>query len=640
MYNKAELETKFLQAAAQGRNRDLRVLLSNGQVDVNCADKEGRTAVIYAACKGQGESVGIILSAKAAADVQDDYGCSALHYAAASLSEPCIRNLLQYNADPMLLDCFGRTPLSLAVQAAPRKSDREAAQCIALLVKATLARGKATEGTDAPRIMDAALVSYALGVGDYPATIGVLAELGAHVTLPDEHGRSPLYHAVVHHRPNSIRELLGRGCSWVAHEGRQLNALHVAAVQGSLPVVRTLTDAARKAGVLSDLLSGTDAVGFTPLHYACGQGHADLASVLCSVGAAVDAPDAVNGLTPLQVALLSGKALVAEALLKAGASVEARDGKGRSVLHAACGCDGNDEAIAALLSRLVEAGADVSMVDHEGLTCAHMAAMKGSVALLKALGGLGADLAATDHEGRMALHWAAFAGFIDAFAHLSQLVRDGQGEPALCLTKSGRSPLHLAAQGRPELLATMLEMGYEPHINTPDTLEGQTPLHLASECGDPDCVALLVDTAQCLVDVPDKEGRTALHVASAGGHVGCLRILLDKGASIKARSKNGYAPIHYAAEAGNAQTCLLLAREGHDLDVTVPKGERTALHLAASKGHTLCAVSMVRMGADALKLDAVGRTPTAVALQHGFKDTAKTLEDELRRVRNFDATMS
>lgn len=89
-----------------------------------------------------------------------------------------------------------------------------------------------------------------------------------------------------------------------------------------------------------------------------------------------------------------------------------------------------------------------------------------------------------------------------------------------------------------------------------------------------------------------------------------------------------------AAEAGNAQTCLLLAKEGSDLNHAVPKGMRTALHLAAAKGHTLAAISLVRMGCDASVGDELGRTPVAVALQNGYKETAKEIEHEQRRVRN------
>lgn len=61
--------------------------------------------------------------------------------------------------------------------------------------------------------------------------------------------------------------------------------------------------------------------------------------------------------------------------------------------------------------------------------------------------------------------------------------------------------------------------------------------------------------------------------------------------------------------------------------------ERTALHLAAAKGKTLAGLALVRLGLDINKEDAVGRTAIAVAVASGYKECARALEDEARRLK-------
>lgn len=56
-----------------------------------------------------------------------------------------------------------------------------------------------------------------------------------------------------------------------------------------------------------------------------------------------------------------------------------------------------------------------------------------------------------------------------------------------------------------------------------------TPLQLASQHGQSDCVRLLIEKGAD-VNLKDRENWTPLHLASACGHLDCIQLLLDNGA--------------------------------------------------------------------------------------------------------------
>ena len=47
----------------------------------------------------------------------------------------------------------------------------------------------------------------------------------------------------------------------------------------------------------------------------------------------------------------------------------------------------------------------------------------------------------------------------------------------------------------------------------------------------------------------DKAGWTALHCACQQGHMECARLLLEHGLKVRAKSVEGFEPIHLAAQA-------------------------------------------------------------------------------------------
>jgi len=101
--------------------------------------------------------------------------------------------------------------------------------------------------------------------------------------------------------------------------------LMIASIQGNLPLVKTL--------VLSNKAM-VDHIGWTPLHYACTNGHLEVAQFLLANGAAVDSLS-LNNTTPLMMAVQSGNEQLVKLLLDKGADLQLRNAVGLSAIDIA-----------------------------------------------------------------------------------------------------------------------------------------------------------------------------------------------------------------------------------------------------------------------------------------------------------------
>ena len=101
--------------------------------------------------------------------------------------------------------------------------------------------------------------------------------------------------------------------------------LMFAALYGQLAEVKTLVDQKQVP---------VNRPGWTPLHYACTNGHYDIALFLLDKGAVVDALSP-NETTPLMMAIRAGNIQLARLLLDRGADIRLRNQQGYSAIDAA-----------------------------------------------------------------------------------------------------------------------------------------------------------------------------------------------------------------------------------------------------------------------------------------------------------------
>ena len=107
--------------------------------------------------------------------------------------------------------------------------------------------------------------------------------------------------------------------------------------------------------------------GFSPLHAACSNGHAECVRVLLAAGAPVGVRDS-RGETALMTAARTGAPECARVLVAAGARIDVVNGVGDSPLHAAAR-GGRAECITLLL----DAGADRNVLNHKEKTAEDVA---------------------------------------------------------------------------------------------------------------------------------------------------------------------------------------------------------------------------------------------------------------------------
>ena len=73
-------------------------------------------------------------------------------------------------------------------------------------------------------------------------------------------------------------------------------------------------------------------IRYTPLAYACQEGHVSIAKALIEAGASLDTKTKMYGQTPLHLAVYSGKIDLVRLLVRSGAQVDPKDNDGSTPL--------------------------------------------------------------------------------------------------------------------------------------------------------------------------------------------------------------------------------------------------------------------------------------------------------------------
>ncbi|EAU31811.1 predicted protein [Aspergillus terreus NIH2624] len=218
-------------AVENGHKAIVRCLLGTDRVDIDARDREGLTALSWAAAKGDFNAVTTLLERGARPDNVDGEGRTPLAWATTNghsrvarhlLKQPgvdpnttdsnhesilriavkqeataLVRDLLKHGADPTICDDMGRTPLSVAAERGYTKT------VLVLLDDGTPRR---TWSGRAHAIPDGA---------ECPCPSGrfIRAGRGRAIDTPDKFGRTPLFFATLHAHEDIVRALLSRGSS-------------------------------------------------------------------------------------------------------------------------------------------------------------------------------------------------------------------------------------------------------------------------------------------------------------------------------------------------------------------------------------------------------------------------------------------
>jgi ankyrin repeat protein len=221
---------------------------------------------------------------------------------------------------------------------------------------------------------------------------------------------------------------------------------------------------------------------------------------------------------------------VIELYLKAGMSPNARDARGKPAI------------VAVLAGGKLFSGNDLGSMEH--------ALLKERFDVLKYLLEAGADPSAANKDGITALHEAAV---YPAFAPAIKMLVKAGAQVDVPEAKYHFSPLHLAAlKGNVEGVRELLAQGARP-----DSLANQsfTPLMLALNAGNQAIADLLLKDGADPLKQTDG-GKSCLHFAAESAPADSIKQLLARGASLTAVDGSGKTPLQMAQEKNRDQAIL------------------------------------------------------------------------------------
>lgn len=468
----------LVQAASDDGKAAL-ALLSDG-ADANARGEDGTTALHWAAYRDDVELARALIAAGADADVVNDYGSTPLSEAAEIGNPKMIRLLLGAGADAERANADGETPLMVVSR---------------------------TNGVEAARL---------------------LVDAGADVNRAETwRGQTPLMWAAAQSEPAMVRFLLESGAE---------------------PNVRsTANEWARQVSGESRRMYRPKG-GLTPLLFAAREGCADCIEALLEGGADPDLTNPDN-VTPLFIAIDNSHMDAAKVLIESGANLDKWDWWGRTALfaavdqHAVPGGGRADRRSAdetlpiEIIDLLLAHGANPdlqlkmsapyrSIVDDRGcdsmlktgMTPLLLAAKTFDVAAMQPLLEAGANFSLPNQDGVLPIHAAAGLGS-------SSCDPRGYGPGIPHYETADVQQASIAA------LRVLIDAGADVNAQAPEVSgvggggrfgggrTGQTALFGAVTWGWNDVVRFLVDQG-ARIDIADANGRTAYDTAIGGGRRG------------------------------------------------------------------------------------------------------------------------
>ena len=215
------------------------------------------------------------------------------------------------------------------------------------------------------------------------------------------------------------------------------------------------------------------------------------------------------------------------------------------------------------VSRLLRAGANVSLANNYGATPMSLAAEVGNADILKVLLEAGANADSPNQDGQTALMAVARTGNVEA----AKLLLD-HGASVDAIEKFGGQTALMWASARrhPEMMQFLISKGadvnarstdrnYQRHVQAegrPKNLDsgGLTPLLYAARENCSACVEVLVKN-KVDIDLPDPDGVSPLLVAAMNANWDVARQLILAGADVNQWDLFGEAPLYMSVDLHN-----------------------------------------------------------------------------------------
>lgn len=291
----------------------------------------------------------------------------------------------------------------------------------------------------------------------------------------------------------ALNQLLGTlflAAAAEAHQGKKL--MIRAIIENNVSGVKDLLEKDKD-------LAQAEEQGVSALHLAANQGNLQIVKILVENGAKLNKKDS-DGDTPILAGMKH--AMVAEYLLQQGCDVTIANDNGQTVAHKAALFNHHQ-----ILKDLIKKGADLNAMDSEGDTPLHDAINEGSHTACEVLiGWPKINIRRANKKGFTPLHFAALKDtptIVELLINKDKMIVDEQKE-------DGFTPLHVAAiNNHTDVMKILLVKG-KAKVDM-RTQKKQTALHLAAEQAYMDAVQLLLQHGAD-VNAKDTDGDRPLHI--------------------------------------------------------------------------------------------------------------------------------
>lgn len=224
------------------------------------------------------------------------------------------------------------------------------------------------------------------------------------------------------------------------------------------------------------------------------------------------------------------------------------------------------------------------------------------------------DVNARSADGSTALLWAAHWNDTETADLLLRAGADANAANDFRMTPLSQACTNASA----EMVRLLLKSGANPNTAI---ATGETPLMTCARTGNPDAVRLLIEYGAQVNAREPSQNQTALMWAIAERHADVTKALIEAGADLRAATKQGFTPIHFAARVGDLESLKLLLAAGVDINLQTRAGESegqgrggattsgyTPLLIATLRAQVDTALYLLEHGADP-NVDAAGFTP-------------------------------
>uniref|UniRef100_A0A0A9WM61 Serine/threonine-protein phosphatase 6 regulatory ankyrin repeat subunit B n=1 Tax=Lygus hesperus TaxID=30085 RepID=A0A0A9WM61_LYGHE len=653
-------QNPFHIAARQGYVRNLKLLWARDKAIVETKDREGNTALHFAAAAGNCSVINYLLALKANVETNNLGGNTPLRIALFQKQVEASKILLKYykpNSNPN----GGFSPLHVAAE----------------IGSIELVRHLLLQGENPKDLTDrAATALHLAALNGHTEVVEALITNGADVNARSSSGGTPLLFAVETNREDIVRTLLQSGADVNCIDADNFAPIFHAASNGNVTIAKILLEKGARVNL------AFHPTGQTPLHYAVGwTDNAKLVELLLTYKALINAKDS-QGVTPLHQAARCGHPASCAVLLNHGADTSIVDEYGRSsVFHAA------EKGNLNILELLINARSNMNTADLKGFTPLHLACTNGHTAAVELLVNSGAAVNGNLTFNVTPLQAATMKGFGEIVEFLVSKGADIHQKSQL-----GFSALHLAAAGGSSHLIQCL-VKYGAKINTVDSNTGYTPLHLACLSGHCEASKTLLRLGSRIHE-KGKDGRCSLQCAVAYNyqqsfslvkmlikngavpdtkvikqairsssldvvefllenckrisdssdllleaclrhHNGILKSLLKRGLDVNEKfnvaGEGWLTPVEFAASKGHEDVLDLLLEQGANPNVQGSDGE-TPLHKSAGAGHVKAVAALLSHKAVILIVDLKKRTALDLAIANGHIDIVKMMIDHCENI--------